>query len=131
MKNSSEKRMSPRFFHLRRLVPLLVSFFLGCFVTVKILDYRHPTLETLRQERKLEFNNEANSLLHPKLLKTKRVNTDHPFTAWDLKLPEFYTKHEDIYSQVRSQREVRQKDIFRIVSGKEIESHHFSKLGLS
>ena len=57
-------------------------------------------LESLRQEQPLEFNDEANRLLDPKLLKTKRVNRDHPFTAWDLKLPQFYPKHEDIYSQV-------------------------------
>ena len=85
----------------RKLFPFFLSFLLGCFFTLKLVEYRRPTLSTLRSENKRTIFDEGNVLDRTRLA-TKRVNTDHPFKAWDLQLPEFYTQKMDVYSQVKN-----------------------------
>jgi len=58
----------------------------------------------LRLENKQIIFDEGNVLDRTRLA-TKRVNTDHPFKAWDLQLPPFYKKAADVYSQVKIQKE--------------------------
>ena len=85
---------------VRKIFPYFLSFLLGCFFTLKSIEYRRPNLSTLRSENKRTIFDEGNVLDRTRLA-TKRVNTDHPFKAWDLQLPEFYTKVTDVYSQVK------------------------------
>ncbi|CBY30880.1 unnamed protein product [Oikopleura dioica] len=99
----------------RKAIPYFLSFLCGCFLTSQISEYRRPKLSRLRLENKQIIFDEGNVLDRTRLA-TKRVNTDHPFKAWDLQLPPFYEKAADVYSQFNCSCENPSKNNFPIPS---------------